>query len=93
MTDVFVLLLHFISTGNIKANELMQPTSADSHKIIDITATDHKHISIMSNILTAHTLPGSDRVGCCSGIGRPTVIKALKNVACIDWRINSSLQL
>ena len=45
-TDVFVLLLHFISTGDIKENVLMQPTSADSDKEIDITATYHKHISI-----------------------------------------------
>lgn len=38
-TDVFVLLLHFISTSDIKANVLMQPTSAGSDKMIGITAT------------------------------------------------------
>lgn len=38
-TDVFVLLLHFISTSGIKANVLMQPTSAGSDKVIGITAT------------------------------------------------------
>ena len=38
-TDVFVLLLHFISTSDIKANVLMQPTSAGSDKVIGITAT------------------------------------------------------
>lgn len=37
--DVFVLLLHFICTSDIKANVLMQPTSAGSDKLIGITAT------------------------------------------------------
>lgn len=38
-TDVFVLLLNFISTGDIETNVLMQPTSADCDKVIDIAAT------------------------------------------------------
>ena len=62
-TDVFVLLLHFISTGDIKANVLMQPTSTDSDKVIDITTTCHAHISIMPNILAAHTLAGCETMG------------------------------
>ena len=78
-TDVFVFLLHFISTGDIKANVLMQPTLADSDKVNDITATYHKHISIMPNTLAAHALSGCDKVGSYFGIGTPTVIKALKN--------------
>ena len=53
MTDVLQLLLHFISTGDIKANVLVQRTSADSDKIIDITATYHKHISIIPNFFTS----------------------------------------
>ena len=38
-TDVFVLLLNFISTGDIETNVLMQPTSADCDEVIDIAAT------------------------------------------------------
>ena len=38
-TDVFVLLLNFNSTGDIETNVLVQPTSADCDKVIDITAT------------------------------------------------------
>lgn len=38
-TDVFVLLLNFISTGDIETNVLMQPISADCDKVIDIAAT------------------------------------------------------
>ena len=80
-TDVFVLLLHYIYTGDIKANVLMQPTSADSDKVIDVAATYHKHFSIMPNILTAHALSGFVTVGNYFGIGKPIVLKALKNNA------------
>ena len=67
-TDVFVLLLHLISTGDIKAKVLMQPTSASSDKLIDITATYYKHITIMPNIFPAHALSGCDTVGSYFGL-------------------------
>ena len=79
-TDVFVLLLHFIFSGDIKANLLMHATFADSDKVIDITATYHKYISIMPNILTAHALSGCNTVGSYLGVGKPAVVKALKNI-------------
>ena len=95
-TDVFVLLLHFISTGDIKAKVLMQPTSANADKVIGIAATYHKHISIMPNILPAHALPRCDTVGSYFGIGKPTIIEPLKSNATFLTSIGeltSSLQL
>ena len=38
-TGTSVLLLHFLYTGDMKANVFMQPTSAESDKIIHIKAT------------------------------------------------------
>ena len=95
-TDMFVLLLDFIATDDMKANVLMQPTSADSEKVIDITATYYKHISVMPNNLAAHALSGCDTVGSYFGTGKPTVIKALKNNTmslALIGELNSSTQL
>ena len=95
-TDVFVLPLHYISTGDIKVNVLMQLTSADSDKVMDITATYHKYISFTPNTLAAHTLSGCDTVDSCYVIGKPTVIKALKNNTMSFpsiGELNSSVQL
>lgn len=38
-TGTSVLLLHFLYTGDMKANVFMQPASAESDKIIHIKAT------------------------------------------------------
>ena len=76
-TDVFVLLLHFVSTGDIKAHVLMQSTSLESNNVTDINATFEKHEAIVPNILAAHALTGCDTVGTYFGIGKATVIKVL----------------
>ena len=68
-TDVFVLLLHFVHTGDIKAHVVMQPTSLDSNYITDINATCEKHKVIVPNILAAHALSGCDTVGSYFDIG------------------------
>ena len=50
----------------------------------------------MPNTLAAHALHGCDTVGSCFGIGKPTVIKALKNITmpfASIGELNSSLQL
>lgn len=78
-TDVSMLLLHFVSTGDMKANLLMQPTSTDSDKVVDITATYYKNISIISDILTAQALSVYDTVGSYFGIRKPPVAKGLQN--------------
>ena len=75
-TDVFVLLLHFVHTGDIKAHVVMQPTSLDSNYITDINATCETH-KVVPNILAAHALSGCDTVGSYFDIGKPTVVKVL----------------
>ena len=39
MTQVFVVIKHFIATPDINGNVLMQPTCADSDNVINITVT------------------------------------------------------
>ena len=78
-TDIFVLLLHFIFTGDIKSQVYMQPTNKESSAhIIDIDATYQSHSKIMPNILVAHGISGCDTVGSYFGIGKKTVIKVLE---------------
>ena len=76
-TDVFVLLVHFIFSGDIKASVVMQPTSCETN-VIDINATVEKHADIASNLLAAHALSGCDTAAPIFGIGKQTVIKVLK---------------
>ena len=75
--DVFALLLHFVSTGDIKGTVIMEPTSIDKH-VIDINATVEKHADIAPHILAAHAISGCDTVSALYGIGKPTVINALR---------------
>ena len=75
--DVFALLLHFVFTGDIKGTVIMEPTSIDKH-VIDINATVEKHADIAPHILAAHALSGCDTVSALYGIGKPTVINALR---------------
>ena len=57
-TDVFALLLHFLYTDHIKTNVFMQPTSAESDKVIHISATYQNHVKIAPNILAVHAASG-----------------------------------
>ena len=87
---MLIIIKNSISIDGIKANILTQAISADSDKIIDITATYHRFISIMVNILTTHTFFGCDTVGSYFEIGKSPVVDAFKKViriACLNWRI------
>ena len=77
-TDVFILLLHFIWSGDIKAHVIMQPTSYDAN-VTDINATLAKNVDIASNLLAAHAMSGCDTVGTTFGIGKKTVLRVLRS--------------
>ena len=54
-TSIFVLLLHFTFTGDIKPQVYIQPTDEESSAIVmDIAATYQRHIKITPNIFAAH---------------------------------------
>ena len=56
-TNIFVLLLHFTFTGEIKSQIYMKSTNKESSThVIDIAATYQGHIKIMPNIFPAHDL-------------------------------------
>ena len=76
-TDVFVLLVHFVFSGDIKANVMMEPTSCESN-VIDINATMEKHSGLAANFLTVHAISGCDTVSPIFGIGKPTAVTVLK---------------
>ena len=62
-TSIFVLLLHFTFTGDIKPQVYIQPTDEESSAIVmDIAATYQRHIKITPNIFAAHGLSGCDTV-------------------------------
>ena len=68
--DIFVLLLHFTFTGDIKSQVHMQPTDKESSaQVIDIAATYESHIKIIPNFLAVHGLSGCDTVSSYFGIG------------------------
>ena len=68
MIQMYVLLLHFIWSGDIKAHVIMQPTSYDAN-VTDINATLAKNIDIASNLLAAHAISGCDTVGTTTVVG------------------------
>ena len=78
-TDVFILLIHFLYTGDLTTQVYMQSTSYDPNTVIDINKTYEEHIDVVPNILAAHALSGCDTVGAYFGIGKSTVVKTLKN--------------
>ena len=70
-TDIFMLLLHFTFTGDIKSEVYMQPRDKElSARSVNITAASQSHIKIMPNILAAHGLSGYDTVCSYFGIGK-----------------------
>ena len=83
-TDVFVLLIHFLYTGDITGQVYMQSTSHDPNTVIDINSTYEEHRDVDPNIPAAHALSGCDTVGTYFGIGKSTVVKALKNSLSLD---------
>ena len=77
-TDVFVLLLHFIWSSDVKAHVIMQPTPYDAN-VTDINATLTKNVDIAPNLLAAHAISGCDTIYTTLGIGKPTVLKVLRS--------------
>ena len=55
----------------------MEPTSIES-QVIEINATVQRHADIIPNLLAAHAISGCDTVASVFGIGKPTVITALR---------------
>ena len=76
-TDVFVLLLHHYHKYNLNSTVMMEATSGGRSQI-SIKATVEKHTSIVSNILAAHTLSGSDTTSQLHRIGKATVVNVLR---------------
>ena len=72
-TDVFLLLLHFCNTKDIRCHVLMA-SPISGRTVIDIAATVDKHKCIIPNLLAAHALTGCDTVACTFGIGKATGI-------------------
>ena len=70
-TDIFVLLLHFCHTGEIRSKTYMQRTDkGSSSKVMDIAATLANHKPIIPNLLAAHGLTGCDTVASYFGLGK-----------------------
>ena len=77
-TDIFVLLCHFIFSGQISAQVKMASPFKD-RAVIDMNATVHSNMQIMSDLLAAHGLTGCDTVAPYSGIGKGTALKILRS--------------
>ena len=73
-TGVFVVLIHFIFSGDIKASVIKVPTSCEIN-VIGINATLAKHVDIAPNLLAAHTITDCDTVGAIFGVGKLTIVK------------------
>ena len=50
-TDVFVLLLHFLNSGNIKSSMFLLPTSQSTTAALDISSTISKQQFLQHNLL------------------------------------------
>ena len=77
-TDVFILLLHYYKINQLICDLVMFGTSS-SRKCADIKATVEKHLDIIDNLLPAHVHSGVDTVSYLWGIGKGTVLKALRS--------------
>ena len=77
-TKIFVLLLHFTFTGDVKSRVYMQPTDKESSAhIMDKAITYQRHIEIMPTILVLHGLSGCDTICSYFVTGKKTVINVL----------------
>ena len=75
-TDVFVLLCHFYSEEKWASNVFMESFSADK-SLICFKSSVNRHQDIVPYILSAHAF-GCDCVPSLFGVGKKTVIKALR---------------
>ena len=82
-TDVFVLLLHYYQSENLKCDLVMTGTS-HGRTSMDVKASVAKFANIIPELLSAHALTGCDTVSCFYGIGKATVVKCLKE----GYRLN-----
>ena len=77
-TDVFVLLLyHYQMKGLSLQMNMISPKKNST--AIDIKQTATNHHSLISQLLPAHALSGCDTVASMHGIGKGTVLKAIKD--------------
>ena len=76
-TDVFVLLLHHYYQAGISIPLIMESPHKE-RAVIDINASVNKHAIIIENILPCHALSECDTVAYYYGLGKGSVIKALK---------------
>ena len=60
-TDIFVFLCHFMFSGQKSAQVKMASPFKD-RAVIDMNATVHSNMQIMSDLLAAHGLTGCDTV-------------------------------
>ena len=77
-TDVFVLLLHYHHTENLK-NVVLMESPIKGRTVVDIGKTVQKHSEIVEGILPVHALSGCDTVASYFGIGKATVLKTLRS--------------
>jgi len=68
-TDIFVFLVYYDYSTNLKNHVIMEPTSKD-RTIVDIGSTVEKHSCIIAEILPVHAPTGCDTVACYFGIGK-----------------------
>lgn len=76
-TDVFVLLLHHYHQAGLDVPLFMESPRKE-RVIADIKATLASQTDIVKHLLPAHAISGCDTVASYHGIGKGSVIKALK---------------
>ena len=76
-TDVFVLLCHFIFSGQI-SGQVKMISPVKGRAVIDMNKTVQSNIEIMPDLLAAHGITGCDTVAIYFGIGKGIVLKILR---------------
>ena len=68
-TDVFAMLVFFVSKENVQSSMTME-SPVQGRACIDIRETARQHASIVSSLLPLHALTGCDSVAAMYGIGK-----------------------
>ena len=74
--DVYVLLLFYAKLNLRHCFTTEEASVEETNFDIGATAREHRHLS---QLAAAHTLSDCDTVAQCFGVGKSTIIKALKN--------------
>ena len=82
-TDVFILLIHHYAEQKLSCDLVMSSTIS-GRTVIDIKATTDRHKDIADQLLSAHALSGCDTVSQLYGIGKGTVLKAVRSGKRLD---------